>query len=257
MPLRNITWKVPMIRILGHRGGRELWPENSLQGFRNAIALGVDAVEFDVHLSADDQVMVMHDPSLDRTTTGDGLVRDKTAAELAKITLRDSTEGVPTFEQALDVFEGKSTELFVEIKTDAGGRAYPGLERKLLDAVARRGMTSRTAIVCFVPEILETARSIEPSIKLLAPVFRQTSQMMGGLDRMLDRLERIPRLLLSFERTLLRDNREHVMKRIPHDRFCVGVTNDPDELAFWMTKNVHQVGSDRPDLALAARAAAR
>src|SRR6185437_4333063 len=92
MPLRNITWKVPMIRILGHRGGRELWPENSLQGFRNAIALGVDAVEFDVHLSADDEVMVMHDPSLDRTTTGDGLVRDKTAAELSNFKHTASTE---------------------------------------------------------------------------------------------------------------------------------------------------------------------
>jgi glycerophosphoryl diester phosphodiesterase len=40
---------------------------------------------------------------------------------------------------------------------------------------------------------------------------------------------------------------------VPSDRFCVGVTNDPGELAFWMTQPVHQVGSDRPDLALAAR----
>jgi glycerophosphoryl diester phosphodiesterase len=45
------------------------------------------------------------------------------------------------------------------------------------------------------------------------------------------------------------------MKRIPPERFCVGVTNEPDELAFWMTQDVHQVGSDRPDLALAARRA--
>jgi glycerophosphoryl diester phosphodiesterase len=244
-----------MIRILGHRGGRDLWPENSLQGFRNAIALGVDAVEFDVHLSADDEVVVMHDPSLERTTTGSGLVRDRTAAELAATTLRDSSEGVPTLERALDAFEGVATELFVEIKTDAGGRAYPGLERKVLDALARRRMTSRAVIVCFVPEILEAARAIEPSVGVLAPVFRPTSQMLGGLERMIDRLERIPRLLMSFERALLRDNRDYLMKRIPPERFCVGVTNEPDELAFWMTQDVHQVGSDRPDLALAARRA--
>jgi glycerophosphoryl diester phosphodiesterase len=246
-----------MIQIVGHRGGRELWPENSLQGFRNAIELGVDAVEFDVHLSADDKVMVMHDPSLERTTVGDGLVRDKTAAELATIKLRDSTEGVPTFEQTLDVFEGVKTGLLVEIKTDAVGKPYPGLERKVLDALARRKMTSRATIVCFVPEILETARGIEPSIQVLAPVFRPTSQMMGGVEKMLDRLERIPRCLISFERTLLKAARDYVMKRIPRDRFCVGVTNEPDELAFWMTQDVRQVGSDRPDLALAARRAAQ
>src|SRR6476661_6646909 len=115
-----------MISILGHRGGAALWPENSLAGFRNAIALGVDAVELDVHCSRDGEIMVIHDNTLERTTHGTGFVQDRTSAELAMTRLRDTDEAVPTLEAVLDVFEPGSTELFVELKTDAGGRAYPG-----------------------------------------------------------------------------------------------------------------------------------
>src|SRR4051794_41086465 len=132
-----------MIRILGHRGGRDLWPENSLTGFRNAIALGVDAVELDVHFSRDGEVVVIHDHTLERTTLGAGLVQDRTAAELAATRLRDTEEGVPTLDAVLDVFAPASTELFVEIKTDVVGRAYPDLEQRVVDMLARRGMTGR------------------------------------------------------------------------------------------------------------------
>ena len=244
-----------MVKILGHRGGRNLWPENSLQGFREAIALGVDIVELDVHLSSDGEVIVMHDPTLERTTHSTGLVSGTTAAELRTIRLRDSDETIPTLDAALAIFAEARVELFIEVKTDALGRAYPDLERKILAAVARHRMTERAAIVSFVPEILETARAIEPRIQVLAPVFRQTAQMHGGLERMIDRLDRIPRCLVSVERTLLQVAREYCFQRLGAERLCVGVTNEPDELAFWFTQTVRQVGSDRPDLALAARAA--
>lgn len=242
-----------MIKVLGHRGGRDLWPENSIQGFRNAIALGVDIVEFDVHLSNDDQLVVIHDPTLERTTTGSGLVSAKSLAELGATRLRDSEETIPALDAVLDVFQRGATEAFIEIKTDALGRPYPGIERKILDAVARHAMTERTTIVSFVPEILETVRAIDPGMRVLAPLFRPTSQMYGGIEKMLDRLDRIPRCLISVERSVLQAAREYCMERIGNDRFCVGVTNDPVELDFWMTQAVRQVGSDRPDLALAAR----
>ena len=243
-----------MIRILGHRGGRNLWPENSLQGFREAIALGVDIVEFDVNLSSDGEMMVIHDPTLERTTHGSGLVCEHSAEALRSTMLRDSDEGVSTLDAALDVFEPVATEVFIEIKTDARGRHYPGLERRILDNLARRGMTRRAAIVCFVPEVLETARDIEPAIQVLAPVFRPTSQMYGGLEKMLDRPDLIPGCLVSVERSLLAVARDYCLERLGPARLCVGVNNEPDELAFWMTQAVRQVGSDRPDLALAARA---
>ena len=62
----------PSTLLAAHRGGSLLWPENSLLAFRNAIALGADFIEFDVHLSKDGEVVVIHDPTLERTTTGAG-----------------------------------------------------------------------------------------------------------------------------------------------------------------------------------------
>jgi len=60
------------ILVAAHRGGAQLWPENSLLAFANALGLGVDAVETDVHLTADGEIVVIHDPKLDRTSTGRG-----------------------------------------------------------------------------------------------------------------------------------------------------------------------------------------
>src|SRR6266508_5664464 len=70
-----------------HRGGSLLWPENSLLAFRHAAALGADYLELDVHLSKDAQVVVIHDPTLDRTTTGTGPVRERALAELKALRL--------------------------------------------------------------------------------------------------------------------------------------------------------------------------
>src|SRR6202162_952714 len=81
----------PVTLLAAPRGGSLLWPENSLLAFRNAVALGVDFIEFDVHLSKDGEVVVIHDPTLERTTTGTGPVKDRTAAELKALRLKDRT----------------------------------------------------------------------------------------------------------------------------------------------------------------------
>ena len=63
-----------MVMIIGHRGGRNLWPENSLSGFRKLRAMPVEGVEFDVHLTNDGELLVIHDPTLDRTPGHSGPV---------------------------------------------------------------------------------------------------------------------------------------------------------------------------------------
>ena len=53
------------VAIIGHRGARNLWPENSLDGFERTRALGIEGVEFDVHIARDGELVVIHDPTLD------------------------------------------------------------------------------------------------------------------------------------------------------------------------------------------------
>src|SRR6478672_9388970 len=73
------------LTTIAHRGGGKLRPENTLAAFDHALQLGVDAIECDVHLSRDGEVVVIHDPTLDRTTDASGQVSDMTAAELANV----------------------------------------------------------------------------------------------------------------------------------------------------------------------------
>ena len=194
---------------IGHRGARKLWPENSLDGFRRTRELGVDGVEFDVHVARDGELVVIHDPTLERTTEGTGAVAERTAAELAATPLRGmggggaGGAGVPTLDQVLDVFAGTAIELHIEIKTSAGGRLYDGLERRLVELIARRGLQDRAILTCFVPKALETVRRLASRQRVLASVDRRAAEEGGGLAATLDRLVAIDSCLVAVEKDLV------------------------------------------------------
>ncbi|MGB3329490.1 MAG: glycerophosphodiester phosphodiesterase family protein, partial [Thermomicrobiales bacterium] len=76
------------ITLVGHRGAAFEAPENTLAGFRHAVDLGLRCVEFDIRLTADDQLAVIHDATVDRTTNGRGRVADHTMADLARLDAR-------------------------------------------------------------------------------------------------------------------------------------------------------------------------
>ena len=71
--------------VIAHRGGAGRAPENTLPALSGAAALGADAIELDVHVSRDGEVVVVHDATVDRTTDGRGRVRDRTASGLARL----------------------------------------------------------------------------------------------------------------------------------------------------------------------------
>jgi glycerophosphoryl diester phosphodiesterase len=124
-----------------------LWAENSLGGFRQTAELGVDAVELDLHLSSDGEVVVIHDPLLDRTTDGHGPVSNLSVDALRRLRLRDTVdETIPTLAEVIDFFEATELELELEMKTDACGRPYPGLIEKTVRLVEARGMVERVRL---------------------------------------------------------------------------------------------------------------
>ena len=169
-------------RYVAHRGGAALWPENSLEAFRGAIALGARMLELDVHLTADGSAAVIHDPTLDRTTTGSGPVATRTTAELRGLRLkkRDGTltdDGVPMLEDVLALAAPSAVILLVEIKTPgpavrytwtAGavqalpGERYPGLEQRVLALLAAAGLAERANLMAFNPAVLAEVRALAP-----------------------------------------------------------------------------------------------
>jgi glycerophosphoryl diester phosphodiesterase len=157
-----------------HRGGAALWPENSLAAFRNALALGTRILELDVHLTADGEVAVIHDPTLERTTDGQGSV--------GRARLRDprgapTQEGVPLLDEVLALAMPADVHLLIEVKTPGPavryarrgdgvvaepGPRYEGLEKRVLGLLAAAGFARRSFIMAFNPAILAEVRALAP-----------------------------------------------------------------------------------------------
>lgn len=110
-----------MLKI-GHRGAKGHSPENTLASFEKAIALGVDMIELDVWLSSDKIPMVIHDETIDRTTSKMGLVTDYNAKELQHL-------GIPTLRDVFELVDNRC-EINVEIKTFSATQAVLNLIAK-------------------------------------------------------------------------------------------------------------------------------
>lgn len=164
------TSAAPKPLIVAHRGGAALAPENTLGAFENALKLGVDMVECDVHLSKDGELIVMHDFTVTRTTNGTGEIRDLTLAELKQLNAAAKfigggfpAQAVPTLGEVLALVKGKAG-IQIEIKL-AGNTRYPGIEKKVIDAVNAHGMTNDVIIISFDFPTLKEVKAIDSRIK--------------------------------------------------------------------------------------------
>jgi len=171
--------------LAAHRGGANLWPENSLLAFRNALALGADYVETDVHLTADGEVVVLHDPTLDRTTTASGPLRGRRLADLAAVRLkaRDGSitgEPVPTLAALLDLLAPSRAHLLLEIKVGPDRARYPGIEEKALALVRARGLSDRVVVMAFEAEIVRRVRELDAKIRTALLVSRRRVDREGA-----------------------------------------------------------------------------
>lgn len=152
--------------IIGHRGARNEAPENSLPGFRHALGLGLTTVEFDVRLSRDHELMVIHDATVDRTTNGTGNVADLSRAELQSLDARaqfpDWPEPctIPTLPEVLDLL-GDRMAMMIEIKPDAPGR-MEAIVRQLIPRIDDHGIGDRVTVTSFDPVALEIVQRLAP-----------------------------------------------------------------------------------------------
>lgn len=235
-------------RIIGHRGARELWPENSREGFRKVAGLALHGVEFDIHPSADGTLVVIHDPTLERTTEGSGPVSARSAAELSGTRLRGSEEGVPTLDEVLDILAPTGLELHIELKADADGRPYPGLEEQAVRQVTQRGIGARCVLTSFWLPVLATLRRIAPRLRLLASLDPRSVERQGGLDAVLAALELHRIDLIAVRQDLLAERWELLTTRVGAHRLGAWVVNRPDDIARWRATPVGQITTDRPDL---------
>ncbi|MXY26613.1 glycerophosphodiester phosphodiesterase, partial [Candidatus Poribacteria bacterium] len=149
------------IRI-AHRGASGSAPENTLAAFKKAIEIGVDAVELDLHGSADGEVVVIHDSSLDRTTDQSGPVNQipletiKQADAGGWFAPEFTGEPVPTLSEALECV-GEETIAVLEIKD-------PLIAEAVVAKVRETQSLNLTVIISFHISVLRTVRALEPRI---------------------------------------------------------------------------------------------
>ncbi|MDG1872110.1 MAG: glycerophosphodiester phosphodiesterase family protein [Flavobacterium sp.] len=150
-----------MLKI-GHRGAKGYEPENTLIGFEKALALGVDQIELDVHLSADGEIMVIHDKTIDRTTNGSGCVNSLTCTELQQFRIRKQ-HYIPTLTEVLDLIDRKCS-VNIEIKsTNLADKLVTVLEQFIIE---KDWKYSHFIVSSFKWDTLEKVRSLNPEISI-------------------------------------------------------------------------------------------
>jgi glycerophosphoryl diester phosphodiesterase len=172
-------------QLAAHRGGALLWPENSMLAFTRAVELGADFIEFDVHLSLDGEPVVIHDPTLDRTTTGTGPVRAMSGASLRALRLKDGSgtptdERVPTLDEVVALAARTRRQMLVEIKVDERRQRYPGIEEKVLAVLDRHDMAGAAVVMAFERETWRRVRALRPALRAGALYSPRTLEHLGA-----------------------------------------------------------------------------
>lgn len=184
---KNINTKE--IKIIGHRGASGLAPENTSASFNKAIEIGVDIIELDIHLSSDNQLIVMHDSNIKRTTNGTGEIENLTLAEIKKLDAgswydeKYRTEKVPTLNEVFELVNNQC-KIMIEIKWPKQG-VYRGIVEKLIQAIENHKLEQQVIVQSFESKYIEKVISINPKIECHQLIFGESSFFPIYYDRKL------------------------------------------------------------------------
>jgi glycerophosphoryl diester phosphodiesterase len=242
--------------IIAHRGDSASRPENTLASFSSALEVGAQLVELDVQLTRDRYPVVLHDPTLDRTTSGRGSLREHTLGEVRALSagypsrFGDAFAGerIPTLAEALAFLRGRA-RVMVELKTGPVGGDHEdpddGLEARAVAEVRKAGMIGEVAFLSFDREALRRCRSHAPEIPR-GYLFSQASpgEMIAGAREAACDIVLPEKVLLS----------EELRTRVKAAGLKLGtwVVDRVDELRSLVPFDLYGVASNRPGLLLEA-----
>ena len=152
--------------IFAHRGVSKHYPENTRVAFYAASKLPIAGIELDVHVTADGELVVIHDETIDRTSNGTGYVRDYTLQQLRAYDYGSwfseefVGENIPTLGEVLELFVGTQHLINIELKTDVF--PYEGIETLVIKEIAMHQMTERVIISSFNHKSLQIVTQLAP-----------------------------------------------------------------------------------------------
>ncbi len=220
------------MEVTGHRGAPAYAPENTLKSFGLAIKMGVDAIEMDVHLTRDKEIVVIHDPSVDRTTDGTGMIRDLQLGQIQKLRTAEG-EQVPTLQEVIDLAYGKVT-LQIELKGE-------GTETAVAKLIKRYDPNNFFLISFWHARVL-TAKSICPDVK--------TGVLLEGLPlNVLDIVDsaKAERLAIKYDTI----DKETVDLLQSHGKtVSAWVVDDPNYIKNMVSMGIDSITSNKPNVVL-------
>lgn len=131
-----------MMKRLAHRGYSDLFPENTMSAFEQAVNSSFEGIETDVQMTIDGELLLLHDDKINRTSNGKGVLRNMTFKEARQYNYNnkmDITEQIPTLDSLLTLLDSTDKLLNIEIKDNVSS----GLEEKLRDVIMEHHMTDR------------------------------------------------------------------------------------------------------------------
>lgn len=236
--------------VFAHRGSKCNCPENTLAAFREAVRVQSDGIELDVHLSADGQLVVIHDERIDRTTTGKGYVRKMTVAEIKRFNagswFKDEfrKEKVPTLTEVLTLLKelNFSGILNIEIKSDKFH--YPDIERKLSNMMRGENWPFIYIYSSFNIDSLKILRELEPHVELSYLTHNRLKKVENGL--LSDFITSIhPKKTYAFKHSALAASSSKPLR--------VWTVNDECEMRQAFQENVAGIITDFPEKAIIIR----
>ncbi|MBK8797736.1 MAG: hypothetical protein IPM07_15930 [Anaerolineales bacterium] len=180
----NKTMERSTFLTIAHRGASAYAPENTFAAFELALQMGVRHIELDVRVTADGQAVVIHDETLDRTTSGAGPVAQRSLAELKEFDAgswfdsRFASEQVPAFTEVLERY-AKLAHLHTEIKS-----GQVGFCKHIIDEIHQHGAEQRVTITAFELAHLVEVRRLAPNLSTGWLVRNITEELIATAKRM-------------------------------------------------------------------------
>jgi glycerophosphoryl diester phosphodiesterase len=165
----DVLLKAAPLEIVAHRGGSAYAPENTLAAFKKAIQMGFKALELDVQLTRDKEVVVFHDEIVDRATNSSGLIRRYKLRELKQLDAGFwfgrgfKGEKIPSLQEVIDLTKGKAN-LLIELKNEFF--SYPGLEARVVELLKKNDLVQDAIVTSFNEESIFKMGMRFPGIKL-------------------------------------------------------------------------------------------
>ena len=160
------------MKIIAHRGSSGTHPENTLPAFAEAVRIGADGIELDVQLTKDQQLVVMHDEEVNRTTDGKGAIASKTLAEIKQLNAgswfdeKYTSTKVPTLKEVLDLLVARSFRGFLEVELKTDKEAYPGIEEKVSELMTSQEWPFTYGYSSFNLKSLAKIAELEPDTQI-------------------------------------------------------------------------------------------